>query len=159
MMITIKLPWPDIKVASMLCIGGPCRYRLEEGVSDEFVLHHVVPNIRKRFDDETAVILGTALLYLVFCINDNTNNVPVNLSNCIRTAYVNSVTDPTILPVRRVPIVCTGNEGEIYIDEILTDEQLGNGPQGNQDTKQGTNQGIDQGGLGDRPLRDQIRSL
>ena len=150
----IELPWPDIKVASMLYIGGPCRYRLEEGVSDEFVLHHVVPNIRKRFDDETAVILGTALLYLVFCINDNTNNVPINLSNRIRTAYANSVTDPTILPVRRVPIVCTGNEGEIYIDEILTDEQLGNDPQGPQG-----NQGINQGGLGDRPLRDQIRSL
>ena len=52
----------------MLCIGGPCRYKLEEGVGKEFVLHHVVPNIRKRFDDETAVILGTALLYLVFGI-------------------------------------------------------------------------------------------
>ena len=77
--------------------------------------------------------------------------MPINLSNRIQTAYTNSVTDPTILPVRRVPIVCTGNEGEIYIDEILTDEQLGN--------DQGTNQGINQGGLGDRPLRDQIRSL
>ena len=62
----IELPWPGIKVASMLCIGGPCRYRLEEGASNEFVLHHVAPNIRKIFDNETVVILGTALLYFLF---------------------------------------------------------------------------------------------
>ena len=78
----------------------------------------------------------------------------VTLSNRIQTAYVNSLTDPTISPVRRVPIMCTYHEGEIYIDEILTDEQLGNGPQ----SPQG-NQGTNQDGLGDCPLMDQVRSL
>ena len=50
----------------MLAIGGPCRYMLQNNVTDQFVLTHVVPNIRKKYDDATAVIFGTALLYSIF---------------------------------------------------------------------------------------------
>ena len=64
----VELPWPDVKMASMLCVGGPCRYILAEGVSDEFILNHVVLNIQKKIDKETAVILGMASLYLIFVL-------------------------------------------------------------------------------------------
>ena len=50
--------------------------------------------------------------------------------------------------------MCTGNDGEVYIDEIIsTEEEQGN---------QGGNQGGDQvtaGSLTDRSLRDQMRAL
>ena len=30
----VELPWPDVKVAQMLAIGGPCRYMLQNNVTD-----------------------------------------------------------------------------------------------------------------------------
>ena len=30
--VDVMLPWPDVKVASKLCIGGPCHYNLKEGI-------------------------------------------------------------------------------------------------------------------------------
>ena len=35
----VELPWPDLKVAQMLCIGGPCKYvvKSESGVNDAFI--------------------------------------------------------------------------------------------------------------------------
>ena len=40
----VELPWPDIKVAQMLCVGGACKYVItrESGVSNEFVLHVII---------------------------------------------------------------------------------------------------------------------
>ena len=155
----VELPWPDIKVASMLCPGGPCRYVLQNDVDDQFVLSNVVPNIRNKFDDETALIFGTALMYSIFCIDDTTNNVPSSICTRVRNAYRNGGYDTTKDPVRRVPIVCTGHEGEVYIDDIVTDTQLQAQGESNEDT-QDTTQGSSQGnGLTDRPLRDQIRAL
>jgi hypothetical protein len=64
----VELNWPDAKVASRLCVGGPCKYVVKEGagVSNYFILQHVVPSIRTRFTDELALVLGKALLWLVF---------------------------------------------------------------------------------------------
>ena len=60
----VELPYPDAKVASKLCIGGPCFYLLANeqtngespGDNDAnltmmmktFLLTHVVPNVRRR---------------------------------------------------------------------------------------------------------------
>ena len=151
----VELPWPDLKVAQMLCLGGACRYELQNGVTDQFVLTHVVPSIRANLDDDISVIFGTALMYSIFCISDDTNNVPPSLRNRVRNAYKNEVEDPNKAPVRRVSVICTGNEGEIYIDDIITDAQLNQG-EGNQGP--GDNQVAGQG-LSDRPLRDQLRAM
>ena len=135
----------------MLCVGGPCKYVLNQGIDgidEEFVLKFVAPNIRKRLGDEAAVILGNALIYAIFNISDDTNNVPPSISNRVCAAYSDLVSDPTISPVTRVHVVCTGNEGEVYIDAILTEDQ---------DTSEGGNQQEstgNPGGLSDRPLRD-----
>ena len=157
----VELPWPDVKVASMLCVGGPCKYVLNQGIDgidEEFVLNFVAPNIRKRVGDEAAVILGNALLYAIFNISDDTNNVPPNILNRVRAAYSDLVSDPSISPVTRVPVVCTGNEGEVYIDAILTEDQ-DNPEVGNQQGNTGNPGGGNPGGLSDRPLRDQLRAL
>jgi hypothetical protein len=64
----VELKWPDCKVASRLCVGGPCKYVVKEGagVSNDFILQHVVPLIRTRFSDQLALVLGKALLWFVF---------------------------------------------------------------------------------------------
>jgi hypothetical protein len=61
----IELPFPDIKVAGLLYIGGPCKYKVKgncTGITDNFILQHVVPNISNQLGPTLAVILGTALL-------------------------------------------------------------------------------------------------
>ena len=150
----VELPWPDIKVAQMLCMGGACKYiiKRDSGVSNSFVFEFVVPNIRKRFCDEVTLLFGIALLYHIH--RDEHNQVPSFLKRRVFDALPTVSRTPNINPVARVPVVCTGNDGEVYIDEIIsTEEEQGN---------QGGNQGGDQvtaGSLTDRPLRDQMRAL
>ena len=64
--VDVELPYPDAKVAGRLCVGGPCKYVLKEGsgVTDNFLLEHVVRNTRTRtrYSDDVAKVLGKALL-------------------------------------------------------------------------------------------------
>ena len=94
-----------------MCIGGPCCYGLEDYVDEAFILSNVVPNIHKRFNEETALIFGTALLYSVFCLDDATNNVPSSISSRVCAAYTSAGLDITKPPVRQVSLVCTRHEG------------------------------------------------
>ena len=59
------LPWPDIKTASKLCVGGICKYKLKQGcgLSDEWLIAHVAPGIRECFGDGVAAILAKPLLW------------------------------------------------------------------------------------------------
>jgi len=42
-----EIPYPDAKVAAMLCPGGACSYRIKENspVTDDWILEYVAPNI------------------------------------------------------------------------------------------------------------------
>ena len=146
----VELPWPDIKVCQMLCIGGPCKYKInaDSGVSNAFILEHVVSNIRKRFSDDVALIFGTALLYYAYA--DESNHVPNVIKSRIFDAMRGVSEHPTENPVEKVPVVCTGNDGEVYIDEISPSM---NEPQGQENQDQAI------GSINDRPIRDQLRAL
>eukprot|EP00957_Ditylum_brightwellii_P120726 9208391-Ditylum_brightwellii.AAC.1 len=52
--VDVMLSWPDVIVASKLCIGGPCCYKLKEGmdISDEWLIEYVVPNIAGVFPSD-----------------------------------------------------------------------------------------------------------
>ena len=62
--------WVDAKVASSLCKGGPIAYVIDplsvSGVTDQWVLDHVVPNLSKKVPVEVAKVLGRAVLFRVF---------------------------------------------------------------------------------------------
>ena len=63
------LPYPDAKVAGKLCLGGPIKYVLRltnSGISDDWILEHVVPNIMRRFPCQVGLVLGQALLWACF---------------------------------------------------------------------------------------------
>ena len=47
----VVLPWPDIKTASVLCMGGICKYKIAAGVhiSDAWLSDHVCPGISQCF--------------------------------------------------------------------------------------------------------------
>jgi hypothetical protein len=95
----VELPFPDAKVAGKLCVGGPCKYVITDGsgVTDDFLLQHVVPNICTRFPAEVAKVLAKPLLWLV-CFN--INHLPPAMKERIQTAYNNI----RVLPAERNPV-------------------------------------------------------
>ena len=66
--IETDLPWPDVKVANALCVGGAIKYSLDDGygISYDWIVEHVVPNIMLVYPREVAIILGSALLWACF---------------------------------------------------------------------------------------------
>eukprot|EP00957_Ditylum_brightwellii_P022811 1720730-Ditylum_brightwellii.AAC.1 len=64
----VTLPWPDVKVASRLCIGGPCRYSLKDGctLSNNWLIQHVVPGIVDAFECEVVLVLALPFIWAVF---------------------------------------------------------------------------------------------
>jgi hypothetical protein len=86
--IDLAIPYADAKCASILCIGGPCKYVLKEGsnVSDEWLLEHVVPNIQSRLDGAIAKTLARALLWAAFD-NEVCLYVPTQVRERIRFSY------------------------------------------------------------------------
>jgi hypothetical protein len=119
----VDLPFPDAKVAARLCIGGPCKYVVKEGsgITDTFLLEHVVPNVWICYPDDVAKVLGKALLWFIFS-PDSSNYLPTPLQDCIENAY-NGIGQlpPGENPVKKIPLVVSGNEGELYLDELGED--------------------------------------
>jgi hypothetical protein len=119
----IELPFPDAKVAGKLCIGGPCKYVIKEGsgVTDDFLLQHVVPNIRARFPADVATVLAKPLLWMLF--SSERNYLPQAMRDRIQTAYNNIRVLPAgENPVKKLLLVVTGNEGEVFLDEVGNDQ-------------------------------------
>jgi len=126
------LPWPDAKVASFLCKGGPCSYVTKDGsgISDDWILQHVVPKIASRFPRAVALVLGRALLWLVFEERSRTNEpyLPSDLHDLIWEAYrdIPGRTLPLIEnPIRKVLLLVTGDEGEVFVDELVGEDEDG----------------------------------
>jgi hypothetical protein len=76
-----ELSFPDAKVAEKLCIGGACYFLFPEELTaaaveevgattiammKTFILSTIVPNLRRRLPDSAAIVLGKALLWLIY---------------------------------------------------------------------------------------------
>jgi hypothetical protein len=148
----IELPYPDAKVAGLLCIGGPCKYQVieESGVTNAFILEYVTPHVRTKTGDPTALVLGRALLWYAFS-EMGAADLPLDVFRRIHEAYdgINNDLPEGINPVKKIPLVITGNVGGVYIDEI-PDGMVGN------NAGAGNNVA---GGFIDRPVRDQLLAL
>jgi hypothetical protein len=158
----VELPFIDAKVGGILCIGGPCKYKIQEGsgITDDFILENVMTKARTRVGDNVAKVLGKALLwYIMDPCSDG--DIPDFLSLRIKNAYQYIQLLPeNVNPIKRVPVVITGHEGEVYIDEIpemLSDSegQVGSGLDQN-NTQQAARI---QGDFLDRPIRNQLLAL
>jgi hypothetical protein len=119
------LPWPDAKVAATLCVGGPCKYALKEGsgVTEHWLCQFVVPHMLQsaRFQRPVALVLALPILWA--CFEDRMEEyMPPALRNRILAAYENiRQLEPEENPVKKVLLVVTGHEAEVYIDEITED--------------------------------------
>ena len=121
--VDINLPFPDAKVASTLCIGGPCMYALREGsgVTDQWLGEHVVPSlmIHHRIHKNVSLVLARPILWA--CFDDRMELLmPEELRTNIRDAYeLIRVLDANTNPVERVLLVVTGYENEVHINKIV----------------------------------------
>jgi hypothetical protein len=147
----VELPYPDAKVAEKLSIGGACFYmfpnedaNVNGGVIDAtignnmemlrtFVLTQVVPNIRRRVPESCALVLGKALLWFIYCddaISENflpeefKSRIKLEL-NEILTASGVDVEVNNFNPIRRVPVIVSGDQGSVFIDCIEAEDQEG----------------------------------
>ena len=159
----VEMPFPDAKVAGLLCMGGPCKYEIKQnsGISEQFLLTHVVPNVARRLPHDVSVVLGTALMWYVFA-PEGQNDVPQNIRDRVKNAYVtvNNQLEEDDNPIAKIPLVITGNEGEVYMDAIPHDEN--GGGEGDGDGGIG-NGGGNHGGQGgafiNRPTRQQLLAV
>jgi len=107
----------------MMCVGGPCAYRLKEGVpvTDDWLFEYVIPNIRKRFEHDTRLcrVLGNALLYSIFK-DELADKLPVALVARVKTAYALLENNPVEgNPVKKVPLHIYNVGGELRIREVI----------------------------------------
>ena len=170
-----ELPYPDAKNAEMLCIGGPCYYLFPEELNGTntagdneaasavpliammktFLLSNVVPNIRKRMSEAVALVLGKALLWMIFSPYDETHHViPQDFKQRIQMEWKEIISatvvgvdceDSRYNPIKRVPVVVTGDHGCVYIDIVPTLDE-----NGNFEDENGGILGIGAGGAGGR---------
>ena len=66
----VELPYPDAKVTEKLCGGGACFYLpnpwFDAAMMNTFILSHGIPNVRKRLPESACLVLGRALIWLIF---------------------------------------------------------------------------------------------
>ena len=122
----VELPYPDAKVAEKLCIGGPCYYLIDNTLCADscvlttFILSRVVPNVRRRLPDSTAVVLGKAVLWLVFSGLANSFAFTDEYCNQVKADLVETgiIIADGQNPILRMPVLVSGDQGAVYIDEL-----------------------------------------
>ncbi len=85
-----------------------------------FVLTKVVPSIQERLPELTAIVLGKAVLWLVFS-SVACDFVAEEYCDCVKRDLADTGM-ATIVdgqnPILKVPIIVSGNQGTVFIDEI-----------------------------------------
>lgn len=146
--IDIWLPYPDALIAGKLCgPSGPCRYALrklpgqDNEITNNFLLNHVAPQARKRLGEEMALVLALPLLWATFedeklksspAPEEASTQVPKTaallhpaLQDRIIRSYKSAfgeLPDSISNPVMKIPIVPQGYGDQLYITELLTED-------------------------------------
>eukprot|EP00957_Ditylum_brightwellii_P063997 4854643-Ditylum_brightwellii.AAC.1 len=117
------LPWPDVKVASKLCVGGPCKYALKEKaeILDSWLLEQVMTSIAGVFDQQTALVLSFLLLWAVYDDGQVAAVCP-EISSRIKAVYnrLSSRCHQQIgeNPVKKLLLVASRQEDEVHLGKI-----------------------------------------
>ena len=123
----VELPWPDTKLATFLCIGGPCKYKLKKdtGIDNQFILRVIMKNVKEYYNEDVCIVLGTALLYFMFT-PDGKNIVPSVLHESVQQEYFRiHQRELQENPVEKVALVAHGSDGEVFLDEVTEAETQG----------------------------------
>ena len=125
MYIDVSLPYPDAKVAAALCVGGAVKYGLRNGcgVSDAFIVEHVTPFIAAKYPFAVAATLGRALLWAIYS-EEMSGMIDEGVRERVKAAVAQVVGDRLadgVSPIRKIPLIITGNEGSLTITEMHDD--------------------------------------
>ena len=111
--------YTDAKVESLLCMGGPIKYKMRPGIgiTDEWLFHNLVPHIHQRYahDPKLCKMFALALLFVAM---DESIAMPQEIRDRITTAYATLRLAETH-PVIKVPIHIYRIEDYLMIDEAV----------------------------------------
>jgi hypothetical protein len=123
----VTIPYVDAKVAAALCKGGPVAYihAEESSITDDWILQYVVPATRQKLSHEVCIVLGRALLWRIF--DKSGNFIPKEIKRCVHEDAYSNLGDQCTLengvnPIKKIPLGIGGNDVEVVIDELFTDE-------------------------------------
>ena len=123
----VELPYPDAKVAEKLCDGGACFYlpnpRYDPTMMNAFILRHVVPNVRKRLPESACIVLGRALMWLIFSpvVDDY---IPTEMMETVTSEWahvrgdIEEDDEQEINPIIQTAVTVSGDHGAVFIDTI-----------------------------------------
>ena len=118
--VEVTVPWPDAKVAAALCKGKPIHYCVKErsGISEQWIIEHVVPAIRSRYCRSIFLVLGRAFSWRVF---DDIDSHVTSLQIAARVKQAYRDIDARCLlpdgqnPVEKLPLMVTaGADAQIF---------------------------------------------
>ena len=163
----VELPFPDAKLAGLLCPGGPIRYAIMpgSGVTRAFLVDRVVPRIKAKFGSDVAYVLGGAVLWALY--SPYYRMMPGWLRDDIRLAYADVKPDGfNENPMQKIPLIICGNEGRVHMVDAPQGFHAGGvGLQGEDGAVMGegannnNNNNALPMGFQDRPLQDQMMVL
>ena len=145
------IPFVNAKAGASLCRGGAIAYltRTESGITDEWLLDHVVPNLQTAdVPRQACIVLGCALMWKVVeaaTKPDEGHNVPSSIMGRAMVAF-KDLGDRNHLPsgtnpIRRANLGVAGVDAELHVFEVLGGDDIRNGPsapsQGNVRLEQG----------------------
>ncbi|KAL7525427.1 hypothetical protein ACHAXR_000999, partial [Thalassiosira sp. AJA248-18] len=126
------IPYVDAKVAAALCKGGPVVYsqKTESGITDQWILDYVVPNMAHHLPRQACIVLGRALLWKIF--HHSGESLPAGIRSRVMSAYndlgdLRAALDDGENPVSKTPIGVAGVDSELIIEEIMGDFEEGGG--------------------------------
>jgi hypothetical protein len=164
----VKLPFPDAKLAGLLCPGGPIRYAIMagSGVTRASIEDRVVPKIKAKFGRDVAYVLGSAILWVLH--SPYFAMMPAMLRDDIRAAYAD--VRPAAFnknPMQKIPLIICGNEGRVHMvdapqgihaGQLQQDRGAVIVQQGGNNNSNPNNNALPMG-FQDRPLQDQMMVL
>ncbi len=126
---SVRLTWPDAKVAKALCTGGCIGYKIQasSGITDDWILKYVVPKLNAKLNRgrrAVSLVLGKALLWKIFA--DEKNYLPPEISKRVKAAYADIGEGRCSLeegqnPVKKVYLNVYNDEQNVIIEEMYQD--------------------------------------
>ena len=117
----VQLQNINAKVASTLCLGGACSHIVLDPVcAKEWIVPHVVPNLKNVFGHQVAVLFRRATLWLTFL--PHKDPMPQNMLEQTMTVH-----QPTILnllnPIKKQLVVVAGHDATAHMDNIQNENE------------------------------------
>lgn len=124
----VTIPYIDAKCAAALCKGGPCTYNIKSnsGITNDWILDYVVPNIRNNHDRQIGIVLGKALTWKIF--SDSSSGVPNLIRNRVLEAYQDVVHGPDFdvesNPIDKLALGVDGSDAELVLEVLFTEDDV-----------------------------------